>query len=211
MYTPLMIVGGICWSVSYLLIIRQGFKDRTYGMPFAALCANISWEVIFSFLHPHRPPQLYINYAWFALDTVIVYQFLKFGRKEFSSVSGVQFYFIFIFALIISFCSILFVTYEFKDWLGAYAAFGQNLMMSILFLWMFLSRGNLRGQSMYIAISKMVGTGFISLSFYLYEPMTRGSYLMPYLFIATFVCDAIYTVLVYQASTKDAKKQAIQR
>ena len=43
-----MIVGGIFWSLAYFLIIRQGFKDRTYGMPLAALCANISWEAIFA-------------------------------------------------------------------------------------------------------------------------------------------------------------------
>ena len=132
-----MILGGIFWSLAYFLMIRQGFKDKTYGMPLGILCANISWEAIFAFLHPHRPPQPYINYVWFALDTVIVFQFLKFGKKEFSKFSIVQFYLIFTFAIVISFCSILFVTYEFQDWQGAYAAFGQNLMMSVLFLWMF--------------------------------------------------------------------------
>jgi hypothetical protein len=202
MYSQLMIVGGIFWSLTYLLIIRQGFKDKTYGMPLAALCANISWEIIFSFLYPHSPPQLYINYAWFALDSVIVYQFLRFGRKEFLKFSAAQFYFVFLFALIMSFCTILFVTYEFQDWLGAYAAFGQNLMMSILFLWLFLSRDDLRGQSVYIAVFKMLGTGFISLSFYLYEPISQGSYLMPYLYIAIFISDLVYTVLVYRRGIK---------
>ena len=37
--------------------------------------------------------------------------------------------------------------------------FGQNLMMSVLFLWMFFSRDDLRGQSVYIALFKMLGTG----------------------------------------------------
>ena len=62
MYTELMIIGGIFWSLTYILIIRRGFIEKTYGMPLIALCANISWEAIFSFLHPHSPPQLYINY-----------------------------------------------------------------------------------------------------------------------------------------------------
>jgi hypothetical protein len=82
-----MVIGGIFWTLAYLLIIRQGFKDKTYGMPLAALCANISWEAIFAFIHPHRPPQLYINYGWFALDVVIVLQFLKFGKEEFSKLT----------------------------------------------------------------------------------------------------------------------------
>ena len=168
-----MIVGGIFWSLAYFLMIRQGFKDKTYGMPLAALCANISWEAIFAFLHPHRPPQLYINYVWFALDTVIVFQFLKFGKKEFSKFSIVQFYLIFTFAIVMSFCSILFVTYEFQDWQGAYAAFGQNLMMSVLFLWMFFSRDDLRGQSVYIALFKMIGTGVRALHFTYTSPSHR--------------------------------------
>jgi hypothetical protein len=200
-----MIVGGIFWSLAYLLIIRQGFQDRTYGMPLAALCANISWEAIFAFLHPHSPPQVYINYAWFGMDTVIVFQFLKYGKKEFPNFYLGQFYLIFVFALIMSFCTILFVTYEFQDWQGAYAAFGQNLMMSILFLWMFFSRNDLRGQSIYIAILKMLGTGVSSLAFYLYQPISQDSYLMPFLYLAIFISDAAYVFLVYRRSTPKAK------
>jgi hypothetical protein len=202
-----MIVGGIFWSLAYVLIIRQGFKDRTYGMPLAALCANISWEAIFAFLHPHSPPQLYINYAWFGLDTIIVFQFLSFGKNEFSNLSLGQFYLIFVFALVMSFCSILFVTYEFQDWQGAYSAFGQNLMMSVLFLWMFFSRNDLRGQSIYIAILKMLGTGVSSLAFYLYQPISGESYLMPFLYLSIFICDAAYSFLVYRRSTREAKEK----
>lgn len=193
-----MVIGGIFWSLTYILIIRQGFKDRTYAMPMAALFANISWEVIFSFLHPHSPPQLYINYVWFSLDVLIVFQFLKFGKPEFPKFSTRQFYFMFSFGLAMAFFAVLFVTYEFEDWQGAYAAFGQNLMMSVLFIAMFLNRGGLRGQSFSIALLKMLGTGVSSLAFYLYQPISEGSFLMPFLYVSIFACDAVYTGLVYQ-------------
>src|SRR5690242_13024355 len=157
-----MIIGGIFWSLTYVLIIRKGFMDKTFGMPLAALCANISWEAIFSFFHPSSAPQLYINYAWFGLDTIVVYQFLRFGKKEFPNLSASLLYIVFSFALVMAFCTVLFVTYEFNDWQGAYAAFGQNLMMSILFINMFLSRDDLRGQSLYVALFKMLGTGITS-------------------------------------------------
>jgi len=42
MFTEIMMIGGLFWSVTYILIIRRGFKDKTFGMPMAALCANIS-------------------------------------------------------------------------------------------------------------------------------------------------------------------------
>lgn len=195
-----MVVGGIFWTLAYLLIIRQGFKDKTYGMPLAALCANISWEAIFAFILPHRPLQLYINYGWFALDVIIVFQFLKFGNEEFSKLTTTQFYSVFVLALVLSFFMILFVTYEFQDWQGAYAAFGQNLMMSILFLWIFFSRDDLRGQSVYIALFKMLGTLVSSLAFYLYQPISHGSFLLPFLYIAILACDSMYTVMVFRRS-----------
>ena len=205
-----MIVGGIFWSLAYFLMIRQGFKDKTYGMPlglFAQTFPGRQYSLFFTRIGHRR---LYINYVWFALDTVIVFQFLKFGKKEFSKFSIVQFYLIFTFAIVMSFCSILFVTYEFQDWQGAYAAFGQNLMMSVLFLWMFFSRDDLRGQSVYIALFKMIGTGVISLAFYLYQPISQGSYLMLYLYIAIFICDAVYSVLVYRRSVREAKEKLQQ-
>ena len=193
-----MIIGGIFWSITYILIIRQGYKDKTYSMPLAALCANISWEAIFSFIHPHSPPQLYINYAWFILDVLIVFQFLKFGKSEFPNFSIKQFIASFVFALVLAFCSVLFISYEFNDWKGAYAAFGQNLMMSILFISMLVNRNSLRGQSIYVAVFKMLGTGVSSLAFYLYQPISQGSLLMPFLYISIFVCDIIYLILIYQ-------------
>ena len=85
-----MIVGGIFWSLTYIFIIRQGFKDKTFGMPFVALSTNISWEAIFSFVHPHSPPQLYIDYAWFSLDLVIVFQFLRYCKSEFPKLPAIK-------------------------------------------------------------------------------------------------------------------------
>ena len=193
-----MIVGGIFWSLTYILVIRRGFKDKTYGMPFAALCANISWETIFSFIHPHAPPQLYINYAWFFLDVIIVLQFLKSGKSEFPKFSIRQFYSAFLMALITAFFLVLFITYEFNDFLGAYAAFGMNLMMSILFITMLLSRNDLRGQSIYIALFKMLGTGIISIAYYLYQPIAQGSFILPFLFVSIFIYDSIYLGMIYQ-------------
>ncbi len=131
MYTGLMIIAGLFWSLTYVLIIRRGFKDKTYGMPLAALCAP------------------------------------GFSNKKF--------YAMFILALITSFCLVLFITDEFSDRKGAYAAFGQNLMMSVLFIVMLYRRDDLRGQSIFIALFKMLGTGISSLAFYLYQPISQGS------------------------------------
>jgi hypothetical protein len=198
MFTEIMMIGGLFWSATYILIIRRGFKDKTFGMPMAALCANISWEMIFAFFSPHDAPQLYVNYIWFSLDVVIVIQFLKYGKKEFPNISRWQFFAIFALGISIAIPMILAVNYQLEDNVGAYAAFGQNLMMSVLFVTMLINRKGIGGQSFYIALFKMIGTGLSSIAFYLYRPIAQESILLQFLFIAIFVFDLIYTVGIYR-------------
>jgi hypothetical protein len=200
MFTEIMMIGGLFWSATYILIIRRGFKDKTFGMPMAALCANISWELIFAFVTPHEPPQLYINYIWFSLDAVIVMQFLKYGKKEFSNIPNWQFFAVFGLGLTIAIPMILTVNYQLEDNVGAYAAFGQNLMMSVLFVTMLINRRGIEGQSLYIALFKMTGTGLSSMAFYLYKPIAQDSILLQFLFIAIFAFDLIYVIGIYQKS-----------
>ena len=74
------------------------------------------------------------------------------------------------------------------------AAFGQNLMMSVLFIAMLLKRKNLSGQSIYIALFKMLGTVLPSILFFLRFP---GSVLLNFLYVAIFGFDAIYLGMLY--------------
>jgi len=186
---------GVFWSLAYLLIIRRGFKDRTFGMPLVAACANISWELIFSFIHPHNPPQLYIDITWFMLDLLIVYQVLRYGPRSFDDLlpKG-SFYAAFAVTLALSFAITLGITIEFKDWIGGYSAFGMNLIMSILFVVMLRRRNDLGGQSLYIALAKWTGTLLVSVYFYV---QVSSSFLMVTLYVAIFFFDALYTVLLY--------------
>ena len=82
---------------------------------------------------------------------------------------------------------------EFK---GVYSAFGQNLVMSILFIIMLFKRNSLRGQSIYIAVFKMLGTGLTSLHYYLFEPITQSSFILPSLYVSIFIFDLAYIYLV---------------
>jgi len=199
MQTIISVIGGIFWILTYVFIISKGFKDKTYGMPIIALCANISWEFIFSFVFPYGPPQSYINYLWFGLDTIVVAQFLNYGKNEFSKWSSSKLYKLFIVLLTSEFSLILVGSIAIGDFIGIYSAFGQNLLMSILFVIMFFKRNSLRGQSFYIAIFKMLGTGLVSLHFYLYEPISQSSLILPPLFGSIFIFDMAYIYLIIRA------------
>jgi len=186
---------GVFWTLAYILIIKRGFQDNTFGMPIVALCANISWEFIFSFVHPHSIPQVYINVIWFLFDVVILYQVVRFGRAAVNELFPERYFYpAFILSLFSSFGMILSITHEFNDWHGRYTAFGQNFMLSVLFVLMLLRRNDVSGQSVYIAVFKMLGTVLSSILFYLLYP---SSFLLNFFYIAIFVFDWLYLILLY--------------
>jgi hypothetical protein len=194
-FDAILVGSGALWTLAYLLIIRQGFLDRTYGMPLVALCANISWEFIFSFVYPHDLPQRAVNVVWFSFDAIILFQLLRYGPREFPDLPKKAFYAVFGLAIATSFGTVLGITREFDDFDGAYSAFGQNLMMSVLFCAMLYARGSLRGQSPWIALLKMLGTLLASLAFYFFDPEYDGSTLLPLLYVAILLFDGIYLTM----------------
>ncbi len=158
----LTLISGICWTIVYIEGVRLGFKHRTYAIPFFALALNLAWELIHS-LFGFREGfglQATINAVWFILDLGILYTYFRFGRKYFSS-SVPNSLFIGWSVLVIG--SAFAVEYAFTRELGifkggAYAAFVQNLVMSVLFINMLVSRRSREGQSLVLAMSKWIGT-----------------------------------------------------
>lgn len=212
MFNAIMLSSGALWTLTYVLIIRRGFLDRTYGMPLVALCANISWEFIFSFIfHPSRPIQRPVNIVWFCLDLIILLQVLGYGPREFPDLPRGLFYAMFALALALSFLTILSITREFADYDGVYSAYGQNFMMSALFITMLLVRRSLRGQSLAIAIFKMLGTVLASVAFYFYNPDYQGSPLLSFLYVAIFALDLIYILALYRVGTNITKTRRSSR
>lgn len=203
-----MVGSGVLWTLTYLLIIRQGFLDRTFGMPLAALCANLSWELIFAFVYPHDLPQRAVNVVWFSFDVVILIQLLLYGPREFSGLPRRFFYAAFALALATAFGAVLTITLELGDFDGAYSAFGQNLMMSILFVTMLYSRGSLRGQSVPIAALKMGGTALASFAFYFFNPDYDGSILLPFLYVAILLFDGVYLGATVSYARRERKTGA---
>jgi hypothetical protein len=195
---PLQMVSGLFWMATYLLVIRRARADQAYGMPIVAAAANVSWEILFSFVWPMRPPQLYVNVLWFLLDLPILYQCYRYGRREWADrLSAPAFGGGFALTLAMAFTLVALISLQFENG-HRYVAFGQNLMMSALFIALRLRRGDNRGQSVAIAACKLLGTGFASL----YCVLTgRGSPLLDGLFVSILVLDAVYLVQVARRPT----------
>lgn len=198
-----MLSSGFFWVVTYLLIIIRGFQDQTYGMPLVALGLNISWEFRYTFITPHWEPYIYSNIIALSLDTLILCQTLCFWRTEFPKLTKTGFYSRFLLLLLLSYLTIYLTSQIMNDEIGFYIAFWQNLLMSILFIAMLKFRNNLRGQSIYIGNTKMLGTLAASLAFSLYDPVNKGSIFMNFIYLSIFILDVVYIILIYKKRKSD--------
>ncbi|MDQ0616038.1 transmembrane-type terpene cyclase [Arthrobacter globiformis] len=158
----LTIVSGVAWTVVYVGAIRLGFRQRTYAIPAAALALNFAWEAIYAArsVATGISAQGVFNIVWGLADVLILYTFLRFGRGELPPwVTRPLFLAWAVLLGITSFAVQLLFVAEFGwDDATKYAAFLQNLLMSGLFIAMFVSRGSGRGQSLVIALAKWIGT-----------------------------------------------------
>lgn len=191
---PLTVGGGVFWTAAYVLIIIKGFKEKCYGMPFIALAFNFSWEILFTFVYKPSYPQNYVNLVWFLFDTLILYQFLRYGRKN--NEYGITlrwFYPVVAVVFIMAFLHTWTMTVEFHSFDGMYPSYTMNLTMSILFVVFYFRRPTLAGQSWLIALLKLLGTLFFSLLSFLYQPEKP---FLDFLYVATLAFDVCYLVLV---------------
>lgn len=161
--SSVVLFGMLCalgWLVAYVAIVYRGFADQSYGVPLAALFANLTWEFAYGFLLD--PLGDYFHTAsifGFLVDVVIAWQVWKYGPAQFPN-SSLGRYFRPIFGVCLA--AALSVNYhafiDLADPDGEFTGFGINLMMSILYIKMLEDRGSPAGQSMYIAVGKWLGT-----------------------------------------------------
>ncbi|MGW3327941.1 transmembrane-type terpene cyclase [Streptomyces virginiae] len=158
----LTLVSGIAWTLVYLEAIRVGLRDRTYAMPVAALALNFAWESTYAVreFSVGLSPQGVVDVVWAVADLVIVHTYLRFGRAELPDFVTRP--------LFAAWSVLIFGTGFAVQWLflahfGAhdasrYSAFLQNLLMSGLFIALYVSRRGPLGQSLTIAVAKWLGT-----------------------------------------------------
>lgn len=86
-FSPGMLVLGIInyalWTAAYVLVIRVGFRQKSYGIPFACIPINFTWEFLYSTTIVTQPGPFFIwgNRVWLVLDAIILYQLFRYGRE----------------------------------------------------------------------------------------------------------------------------------
>lgn len=201
--------GCVSWVVAYVLIVRQCFRQRTYGLPMVAICMNFAWELMASFVFPN-PVALWhlFDRLWLGIDVLLVYQLLRFGRSQ-QPVPEVQRNFFVVVALTFGLAAWGQYTFvaTYADRLGLVVAFMINLIMSVQFVFFFVSRTRLnggRGISRWAAVFKMIGTAFTSIECHyvvrLINPELNGLSFLTFLSIAIFAFDALYVLLAFRGA-----------
>ncbi len=194
------LASGIFWIITYAFVIRQGLLDRTFAMPFLALVMNITWEFLFTFASPSVGGlmQESINAVWFAADVAILAIFLKYWRSDYPRNLPESYFwpmFVLAFAMVTPMMMAIVAVFG-RDDGSVYTAYVDNLIMSVLFLTMLIRRGDRRGQSMWIAWGKLLGTLTAAISQYLYDP---SNVLWLVIYIEIVVLDTLYVILLSKA------------
>lgn len=162
MNTSLTLLSGIAWTLVYIDAIRIGLKDKTYAMPLFALALNLGWEALYAYHSLSSGPSLQgiINACWALFDIGIVYTYFRYGRRYWpQAFSAGVFVGWSVLVFVVAFVLQLIFFYEFGGHAGArYSAFLQNLLMSVLFINLLVSRKGTEGQTLLIAVAKWIGT-----------------------------------------------------
>ena len=207
----LTLVSGICWTIVYIDGIRLGFKHRSYAIPFYALALNFAWELLYTYygFQSAISVQAVVNTVWLVFDIGFHISYCKFGRKYFparvpgyssaSADAAGAFIGWSVLTLIAAFCIEFAFRKEFGVRVGAgYAAFLQNLLMSVLFIAMLVRRASREGQSLTIAVSKWLGTLAPTILFGIIGDggFPKGSFLIVVVGVLCSVFDLIYIRLL---------------
>lgn len=190
------LIGNLSWELIFGLGIESGCAASWSSCPASIIQAR--------------------NFIWLLFDFAILYTVLKFGRRYFTGFLQKWFTPIVLGGIVVAFFLIWAIVAEFwvvNNW-GVvvngqvpqflplrmqggsyYTGFGLNFMMSILFVFMMYRRDSVDGQSVYIALSKWLGS-VAAFGFMLADDIS--SRVVFVLYAVVFVFDLFYTWQVYR-------------
>ncbi len=204
-YNLIGTLGCVFWFLAYGFVIYCSHKDKAYGVPLLALCLNFGWEFLGSFVWENPIPLWRWFYRiWFLLDVVIFAQLWIYGRAlQTYELVRRHYHLLVLVTLVAGTVGQWAFTLTFYDPMGFITAFAINLVMSVLFIFMYLDRRGMRGISYAAAWFKMLGTLCTSIECYFFLPIIhphKTSFAFTnFLYVAIFVVDVAYVVLLHRA------------
>lgn len=161
---PFFFVGCGFWAIAYIVIIRNALKYKFVEMPAIAGAANISWELVWSFLLATNMGKLaeHTYKVWFVTDIAIFAALWFWGHKQ-GWAPSMRRNFRFLFVTAILFSGLYFLTYSsagrHDHFIGSVTAYADNVLISVTYLFQLARLKDVRGMSPAVSWLKMIGTG----------------------------------------------------
>src|SRR5690606_21370442 len=168
-----------------------------------AVCMNFTWELIYSFFAPD-PSWLWLllDRSWFVCDLLIVYQLLRYGRRN-QTLPELRSHFLLVVFVtsVLALLGHLAFRATIRDPLGLIAAYVINFVMSVLFVFLALSRRSTRGLSWSGAWLKAVGSLGAAVQCVYLVPLVNDAmpsqYFLYFLYGGITLFDGIYLYLLW--------------
>lgn len=165
----LFILCSVLWLITYVLTIFRSWKDKVAGFPWPATCFNLAWEFYFAFLSDVATGiSLVLIRAWLALDLVIFYLELRFGKKQQQEMLRRRFFHVSVFLMLLTavLTEYTFISFN-NDTSGTQTALVINLLMAVLFVSLLFNHPDGRGLSLPAAWAMTLGTGLNSVGLFI--------------------------------------------
>ncbi|PYH92710.1 hypothetical protein BO71DRAFT_329378 [Aspergillus ellipticus CBS 707.79] len=218
----IFIIGmGAGWIVHYVCMVYTSFKDQTYGMTIAGLCANFAWEIVYCLMYPATG---FFERAAFCLgllfDMVVIYSAIKNAPNEWRQSAIVGNNMSLAFAAMTLFClsgHLALVAQLGPGLAYTWGAVACQLLISVGDVFQLLTRGNTRGGSWTLWISRFFGStsavGF-ALIRYFYWPGSfswLNSPLILWALAVFFLSEILYGVcFFFVKSHEEASQQQVK-
>ncbi|KAI1178251.1 hypothetical protein F4777DRAFT_539019 [Nemania sp. FL0916] len=211
-----ILMTGALWTAAYVLYIRQGFKDRSYGMPLVPLCFNIGWEFAYGVLYPLSVAETLTFVPWLLIDAGIVYTTIQYGPEQWKHAPVVAQNIKPLLGLGIAFSLVVhwaFIeTVGSVDDAGLWSGFGCQFLLGTSSVAQIMARGNTGGHSWKIWLFRGLGTSFAVTMFswrYWFYPESYplvGSPMAILLFVCVEVVDLIYPFVYSSIASREKVK-----
>lgn len=204
----LTVLGDLCWAIAYILIIRQCFRQRTYGLPLVAIVMNFTWELQYSLVQPPRCDngsldvvKVAMILAWAVLDAFIVWQLFRYGRAE-QTFAEIQRYYplVLVGALLLAAAGNFAFAEFYPDAAAPLSGLMINFVMSLLFIFLLFARPDLHGIGWGASWFRVSGNSVIFLAniFLLEESPASLRGFVLFLFCGTAIFDIAFMVLLHK-------------
>ncbi|MCG8573471.1 MAG: hypothetical protein MI810_01185 [Flavobacteriales bacterium] len=199
-------IGWIFWITLYILIIRNIRREKYVEMPWICALGNISWEFVWGFLFYEsiNLGEFFIwSYrAWFFLDIYIFWGVLKYGNKQ-TGIAELKKYFVPVcLGVIVLWVSLYstFIASGFDHKWGSQSAYISNVLISTLYISLFLRQWKSKKFSKIMAWCKCLGTLAYTIVYFNFDP--------PNIFVhviggVVFILDISYLLMLYRKQGKN--------